>query len=143
VTLTVTGSGSGSTLSNGSGNYTLSGLIAGGNYTVTPSKATVSPSSNGIDTVDVIAIQRHFLTLGTPLSGCRLTAADVNGINGIDTVDVIAVQRFFLGLSTGTANTGMYQFNPVNRSYSPLTSNQSGQNYNALIFGDVASSFVH
>jgi len=53
--------------------------------------------------VDVIATQRHFLNLGTPLSGCRLTAADVNGINGVDTIDVIAIQRFFLGFSTGIA----------------------------------------
>ena len=117
VTLTLTGSGSGSTLTDGSGNYTFSSLASGGSYTVTPSKAALAPSSAGIDTVDVIATQRHFLGLGTPLSGCRLTAADVNGINGVDTVDVIAIQRFFLGLSTGIANTGKYQFNPVSRSY--------------------------
>lgn len=143
VTLTLTGSATGSTLSDGSGNYSFTGLFTGANYTVTPTKASLPPGSTGINTVDVIAIQRHFLTLGTPLSGCRLTAADVNGINGVDTVDVIAVQRFFLGLSTGIANTGKYNFNPVTRSYSPLTSNQTGQDYDTLIFGDVASGFVH
>lgn len=143
VTMTLTGTSGGSTATNGSGNYTFAGLTSGGGYTVTPSKADISPGSVGIDTVDVIAIQRHFLTLGTPLSGCRLTAADVNALNGVDTVDVIAVQRFFLGLSTGIANCGKYQFNPLNRSYSPLTSNQTGQNYNTLVFGDVASGFVH
>ena len=141
--MTLTGTSGGSTATNGSGNYTFAGLTSGGSYTVTPSKADISPGSVGIDTVDVIAIQRHFLTLGTPLSGCRLTAADVNALNGVDTVDVIAVQRFFLGLSTGIANCGKYQFNPLNRLYSPLTSNQTGQNYNALVFGDVASGFVH
>jgi len=93
--------------------------------------------------VDVIAIQRHFLNIGTPLSGCRLTAADVNGLGGIDTVDVIATQRFFLGLTTGIANVGKYQFNPVNRTYSSLSTNQTGQNYDTLVFGDVASNFVH
>ncbi len=143
VTLTLSGSGSGSTLSDGSGNYQLSGLTSGGSYTVTPSKAALAPGSAGISTVDVIAIQRHFLTLGTPLSGCRLTAADVNSSSGIDTVDVIATQRFFLGLSTGIANAGKYQFNPVNRSYPGIVTSQSGQNYDALIFGDVASAFVH
>jgi hypothetical protein len=92
--------------------------------------------------VDVIATQRHFLNLGTPLSGCRLIAADVNGDTMIDTVDVIAIQRFFIGLSTGIANVGKYQFTPVNRTYAGLVSNQTGQNYDTLVFGDVASAFV-
>ena len=110
---------------------------------MTPSKAAIVPGSAGITTVDVIAIQRHFLNLGTPLSGCRLTAADVNASNTIDTVDVIAVQRFFLGLSTGIANTGKYQFNPVSRSYPGVVTDQTGQNYDALTFGDVTSPFLH
>jgi hypothetical protein len=143
VTLTLTGTIGGSTLSDGSGDYSFSGLFSGGSYTITPSKSGLPSGSNGINTVDVIAIQRHFLNLGTPLSGCRLTAADVNSVNGVDTVDVIATQRFFLGLTTGIANTGKYQFSPVNRSYSPLTSDQTGQDYNALIFGDVAAGFIH
>jgi hypothetical protein len=142
VTLTLTGSASGSTLSDGSGNYQFSSLVAGGTYTVTPTKAARTPGSANINTVDVIATQRHFLNLGTPLSGCRLTAADVSGDTSINTVDVIAIQRFFLGLSTGIANTGKYQFTPVFRSYTELTSNQTAQNYDTLVFGDVASSFV-
>jgi hypothetical protein len=90
----------------------------------------------------VIAVQRHFLVLGTPLAGCRLTAGDVNGDTAIDTIDVIAIQRFFLGLSTGIANTGKYQFTPANRTYPGIVSNQAGQNYDTLVFGDVASGFV-
>jgi hypothetical protein len=90
----------------------------------------------------VVATQRHFLNLGTPLSGCRLIAADVNGDTVIDTIDVIAIQRFFLGLSTGIANVGMYQFTPANRTYTAVASNQTAQNYDTLVFGDVASSFV-
>src|SRR6185295_17894191 len=89
VTLTLTGSGSGSTVSDGSGNYTLSALTPGGTYTVTPTKAALAPASAGISTVDVVAVQRQFLGLGTPLAGCRLTAADVNSDTSINTVDVI------------------------------------------------------
>lgn len=140
--MNLTGSSTGSTLTDGSGNYTLTGY-SGGNYTVTPSKAALAPGSAGITTVDVVAIQRHFLVIGVPLSGCGLSAADVNGVNGVDTVDVVAVQRFFLGLSTGVANVGKYQFSPVTRAYAPLSSSQAGQNYDSLVFGDVASSFVH
>ena len=79
MTLTLTGSASGSTLSDNSGNYQLSSLAAGGSYIVTPTKTALTPASAGINTIDAIAVQRHFLVLGTPLSGCNLTAADVNG----------------------------------------------------------------
>ena len=143
VTLTLTGSGSGSTLSDASGNYTFSSLPSGGSYTVTPVKAPLAPGSASIDTVDVVATQRHFLFLGTPLSGCRLTAADVNGDAAIDTIDVIAIQRFFLSFSTGIGNTGQYQFNPAGRSYPGIVTDQTGQNYDTLIFGDVAAGYVH
>jgi hypothetical protein len=55
----------------------------------------------------------------------------VNRLNGIDTVDVIALQRFFLGLPTGIGDAGKYEFNPANRSYSGLVSDQFDQNYDA------------
>ena len=142
VTLTRTGTTSGSTLSAGNGTYTFSSLPSGGNYTVTPSKAALAPGSTGISGVDAVAVQRHFLVLGTPLAGCRLTAADVNGIGGVDGIDAIAIQRFFLGFTSGIANVGKYKFTPLNRSYASLTSNQTAQNYDTLVFGDVASSFV-
>ena len=143
VTLTLTGDATASTLSDGSGNYTFSSLPSGGTYTVTPTKADLDPGSAGINTVDVVATQRHFLDLALIPPGCRLTAADVNGDNLITTTDVLAIQRFALGLSTGVANTGKYKFNPVSRSYPGIVSNQTGQNYDALVFGDVASAFVH
>jgi hypothetical protein len=143
VTLTLTGDTTTSTMTDGSGNYTLSFVPSGGTYTVTPTKAALTPGSAGINTVDVIAVQRHLLNLGTPLSGCRLTAADVNGDTAVNTVDVIAIQRFALGLSTGVANTGQYQFSPASRTYPGLVTSQTAQDYDTLVFGDVATAFVH
>ena len=142
VTLTLTGSTSGSTLSDSSGNYTLSSVPFGGNYTVTPTKVARTPGSVNINTVDVIAVKQHFLQIGPPLSGCQLAAADVNGDGRVNTVDVIAIQRFFLGLSTGIANVGKYQFSPASRTYPGIIRNQTAQNYDTLVFGDVASHFV-
>jgi hypothetical protein len=139
--LSLTGSASGSTLSDGSGNYQFSSLAAGGSYTVTPTKAARVPGSANINTVDVIAVQKQFLT-GTFLSGCRLTAADVNGDSLVTTQDVIAVQRFFNGQTTAIANVGKYQFTPTNRTYTGIVSNQTAQNYETLVFGDVTSGFV-
>src|SRR5439155_6479234 len=50
VTVTLSGDASGATSTDGSGNYTLLSVPAGGNYTVTPTKATLAPGSSGIDT---------------------------------------------------------------------------------------------
>lgn len=142
VTMTLTGTSGGSTTTGAAGNYSFTGLIYGGNYTVTPTKTALSPGSPNISTVDVIATQRHFLNLGTPLSGCRLAAADVNGDSSVNTVDVVAIQRFFLGLSTGIDNVGKYQFTPANRTYTELGTSQFGQNYDTLVFGDVVAPFA-
>ena len=108
---------------------------------MTPTKTALTPGTS-INTLDVIAAQRHFLNLGTPLTGCRLTAADVNGDSSVNTLDVIAIQRFYLSLTTGIANTGKYLFTPVNRVYTAITTNQTAQNYDALVYGDDASTYV-
>ena len=110
---------------------------------MTPTKAALAPGNQTINTVDLVAIQRHFLRIGTPLSGCRLTAADVNIDAAINTIDVVAVQQFFVFQATGSANVGKYQFNPVNRTYPGIVTDQTGQNYDAFVFGDVAPGFVH
>jgi hypothetical protein len=143
VTITRTGGQTTTTTTDSSGNYTVFVLQCSNPFIVTPSKAARAPSSNGIDTVDVIAIQRHLLLLGTPLSGCRLTAADCAMPAGITTADVIATQRFSLGFSTGIGNVGQYNFTPVNRSYSALFNNQTAQNFDAIVFGDVTAPFAN
>jgi len=142
VTITLTGTSSGTATTDALGNYTFSSLVSGGTYTVTPTKTALTPGSTGINTVDVIATQRHFLNIAL-LSGCRLTAADVNLDSAVNTVDVIAIQRFFLGLSTGIANVGRYQFSPMSRSYPGVVTDQTAQNYDTLVYGDVATSFVY
>ena len=77
--MTLTGGAGGSTLTDGTGAYTLASVQAGLNYTVTPSKAARVPGSAGINTVDVLAVQKHFLNIPPALTGCHLAAADVNG----------------------------------------------------------------
>ena len=67
----------------------------------------------------------------------------MNGDSQISTTDVIAIQRFALGIPIGIANVGKYQFTPVSRTYPGVVTDQTGQNYDALVFGDVASTFVY
>ena len=141
VTVELTGTINASTTTDASGNYFFSGLTYGGSYTVTPSKARLMPGSSGIDKDDVSEAIRLRGPIQRPVE-CLLVAADVNGIHGIDYVDIIAIQRFSLGLSTGIANVGSYQFTPVNRSYSPLLTNQTAQNYDTILFGDLAPPYA-
>ena len=142
VTLNLTGDVATTAMTDAGGNYQFSNLPAGGNYGVAPTKVGLTPGSAGINTVDVVAAQRHFLII-TPLPpGCRLTAADINRDTIVDTIDVIAIQRFFIGFTVGTSNAGKYLFIPSNRSYSGIVTNQSDQNYDALIFGDIAAPYV-
>jgi hypothetical protein len=142
VTLNLTGTATASTLSDSSGNYALSSVSYGGNYTVTPTKAPRLPSSAGITSVDIVAVQRHFLQIASLPPGCPTQAADVTGDGSINGIDVIAIQRFFLGFSTGIGNVGRYKFTPTNRTYSNLTDDQAAQNYDSLVYGDVVSPFV-
>jgi hypothetical protein len=116
------------------------GLAASGSYTVTPTKTARTPGSAGINTLDVVAVQKHFLGSAL-LTGCRLTAANVIATPAVNTLDVIAVQKFFLGTTLG-GNTGKYFFQPATRTYAPLGSNQAAQDFSELIFGDVAGPFV-
>ena len=147
VTMTLTGTSSGSQPTDSFGNYTFSGLPSGGNYTVTPTMPDRAPGSVGINGQDVLAVRRHILTL-VPLTGCRLTAADVNGVfppggNGaINAADVTAIQKFIL-TSTPFFNVGKYKFTPFFISYTGIVTNQTAQNFTALVFGDVASTFIH
>ena len=142
VTLNLTGDQSGSVQSDSSGAYQFLNLTVGGFYLVTPTKQALLPANTAINTIDVVATQRHFLNIALLPPGCRQTAADTNGDSAINTIDVIAVQRFFLGLSTGIGNTGQYRFSPQSRAYSSLTSTQINQDYMTLVIGDVSAPFA-
>jgi hypothetical protein len=135
VTLNLTGGASTSTSSDSAGNYQFTSLAAGASYTMTPTKTALPPASPGINTVDVMRAQSHFLNR-ILLTGCPLAAADANSDSTVNTVDVIAIQHFFLGLTTGIANVGQWRFSPPNRSYTSVPGNQANQNFDALLVGD-------
>jgi hypothetical protein len=142
LTVTLTGSSGGSVTTDGAGGYQFVGLSMSGSYTVTPTKGDRAPGSNGITTVDVIAEQNHALNR-VLLTGCRLLAAECAGTPGINTVDVLAIQSFALGRTAGIGNVGKYNFTPASRSYSPLGGDQTVQNYDAIVLGDVANPIAN
>jgi hypothetical protein len=142
VTLTVTGSASGSTLSDGSGSYALPGLPSGGSYIVTPNASPMTPGASGalINTLDALAVDFHYINVAPLPPGCQKEAAEVNGNGIIDTLDVVAIQRFFIGRTFGIGNAGKFVFHPANRSYSGIVTDQTGQDYDSVLIGDVVTT---
>ena len=137
VTMTLTTGGPGTATTDAMGNYSFasSNPPAGGTYTVTPSKTALPLASQGIDGGDVVALRRHVLSI-TPLSGCRLSAADSNSDTFVDGGDVVPLRRFVLQFATLTANVGQWRFNPASRTYVSPIANQTNQNYDAFVIGD-------
>ncbi len=161
VTMTLKGANSTTTTTDGSGNYTFSGL-AKGSYTITPNKTgfTFSPTNSAqtIESADITAINftatsvstfSIFGTLssgGTGLSGVTMmltgagsatTATDVNGT------------YIFTGLANGNysimPNKTGFTFSPPNTSLTINGADITAINYTATavstfsIFGSVSS----
>jgi hypothetical protein len=103
----------------------------------------VTPGTPGIDAADVMAVQRFAGRFISRPPRCPFAAAHVGDTGIITVIDVIAVQRFTLGLTTGIAGTGNYHFNPPTRTYEAVITNQTGQNYDTLVLGDVVAPFLY
>jgi hypothetical protein len=133
VTLNAGGSSSVSALTNSSGAYSLANLISGGNYTVTPSK------TGGIGTpfssVDASRVLQAIVGLVT-LTPQQTVAADSDSSADLSTVDASNILKAIVGLpNAGTV--GQWKFLPAQKTYSSLTSNLTGQNFEAVVVGDV------
>ena len=145
VTLNLSGDGTASAVTDGSGNYQLPAMPAGGNYTVTPAglrnlMPVVDPKP---DTGDALLVQAHFQSGGTLLSGCQELAAHTTGNMTVDVGDALAIQQFFSNLPLAPNNlTGQWRFIPAQRNYTPLSTDQSSQNYDSYVLGDATGAVV-
>jgi len=54
-----------------------------------------------VDVNDAVAILRHIVGIGDPLSGQNLTNANVNGDAGVDVNDAVAVLQAIVGIDNG------------------------------------------
>ncbi|MDQ3130158.1 MAG: FG-GAP-like repeat-containing protein [Acidobacteriota bacterium] len=138
VTMTAVGTPSVATATtDASGNYSLSGFGTS-SYTVTPSK--VGGAGTGITSFDASQISKHLIQTVT-LTAQQLAAADVSGNGTVTSFDASLIAQTVLGISN-SGNAGTWKFTPVNRTYSNLTTTQSGQNYTAILLGDVSGNWT-
>ncbi|MBK8466350.1 MAG: VCBS repeat-containing protein [Chloracidobacterium sp.] len=132
----------------GEGTYKLD-LLGAGPYTVTPSK--VGGVNNAINSFDAARIAAH-VTGNNFLTGNQFVAADVSGNNAIQSFDAAQIARYVTAL-TPYALTGTWKFftvpnipfptgsTPTSRTYPTLTSNLAGEDYTAILLGDVSGNW--
>jgi hypothetical protein len=143
VILNANGPSQPSATSDNSGFYQISGLIAGSNYTVAPSK---TGNINGITSFDATLVLR---CVAAGQANCTLTesqkiAADTNNDGNITPFDATLILRFVAAnrQTEITGETGNWEFSPLSRPYNSVSNSVSNQNYEAFLIGDVNGSWT-
>jgi hypothetical protein len=149
VTMTLSGTQSGTTTTDASGNYSFGSLAAGGNYTVTPSKTnyTFTPTDRAYTNLAASQSNADFTATPVPvnytisgqvtrktngLSGVTMTLSGSS--TGTTTTDGNGNYTFTVaanGNYTITPSKAGYTFTPMNRVYNNLSGNQSAANFTA------------
>lgn len=126
-----------STLTGALGTYSLIGF-GGGAYTITPSKT--GGINGSITSFDAARIAQH-VSGGNPLTASQLIVADVSGAGGVSSFDAAQVAKYAVA-SPPFGSTGNWIFNPVSNTYPVVNANISGEDYSALLMGEVSGSWT-
>lgn len=120
-----------------SGSYSLTGF-GSGSYNVTPSK--VGGQNAAVGAFDAARIAQFVSSL-FPFSPVQQSIADVSGNGQISSFDAALVAAYGVGLDGGLS--GNWKFNPENRAYPSITTDISGEDYSALLMGEVSGNWTN
>lgn len=99
------------------GQYQISGLEVGGNYTVTAvqnlNEVERADRIQGVNVADVVIIRRHILNIETFTSPYQYIAADVNNDGVVSTMDLIQLQSYILVKIDAFTNNDYWRFIPA------------------------------
>jgi Cohesin domain/Carboxypeptidase regulatory-like domain len=139
VSLTAAGSIGQSTTTDTAGAYSFSGLGAGP-YTITPTKT--GGDLGAISGLDAAYVAQFVvgITPGSLINATQQSVADVSASGTITSYDASLIARFAAGLPNAGLS-GTWKFNPVNRTYPNVNTNMTGQDYTALLMGDVTGNW--
>ena len=120
------------------GTYTVSHVPAG-NYTLAPSDAS---ATGGISAYDASLALRHDAGLAS-LSGRALQAADVNQNGAVTSHDAFYMLQRAVGLiDLPFQGAGkVWLFDPAERTYNTLNTDQTGQDFTAILLGDPSGNW--
>ncbi|MBK8467295.1 MAG: hypothetical protein IPL32_15870 [Chloracidobacterium sp.] len=123
------------------GQYALTGFGAG-SYTVTPTK---TGGSNSITSFDAARISQHVAGPPNPqLTGNQLIVADVSGNTSVTSFDAAMIAKFVAGppyVAPGIGSTSTWRFTPTNRNYASVASSISGEDFSALLMGEISGNW--
>ena len=91
----------------------------------------------GVNSTDALVVQRHVINLN-PLSGLRLTGADVNNSNTVSSVDALLILRRTLGLDSLFDKPDWVFDKPLIH----IINSNVTKNFQALATGDVNGSYL-
>jgi len=136
ATLNLTGTQQTNATTNASGFYQISGLVPG-NYTLTPVKTGAVSGISGFDAALVAQYAAGLITL----SSCQQTAADASNNGSVTTFDAALIAQTVAGIQNpGIAGT--WKFVPANRTYANVSTDQTNQNFDAILVGDVSGNWT-
>jgi hypothetical protein len=119
------------------GRYALTGF-GESPYTMIPSKS--GSSNNFINSFDAAKIARHVAAMEF-LDTTQRIVADVSGNGQIQSFDAAMVAGFVVNTPISHGLTGTWIFNPGNRSYAYIINDISGEDYTALLMGEVSGNW--
>ncbi len=119
------------------GSYLLTGFGAG-SYTVTPTK---TDGQNGITSFDAAKIAQHVAGVAT-LTGNQFLVADVSDNGQLSSFDAALLARYVIGTKP-FGSTGTWRFIPVNRSYATVNGSVVGEDFVALLMGEVSGNWTN
>lgn len=148
--VTITGAGSPGVMTTtappgaNAGQYFLSGFGAG-SYTVTPTKT--GGVNGAISSFDAGRIALHVAGPPNPqLNPTQLIVADVSNNGAVSSFDAGMIAKFVAGPPyepPGIGLTSTWRFTPVNRNYASVTTSISGEDFTALLMGEVSGNWVN
>ena len=104
--------------------------------TVTPGKTA---GQNGITSFDAARIAQH-VTGTSLLTGNQLIVADVSSNGAISSFDAAETARYAAAV-TGFGATGNWIFSPANHLYPSVNGAITGEDYSALLMGEVSGNW--
>jgi len=138
VTLTAAGVLSVTTATGTNGSYSLNGLGAG-SYVVTASKAAQT-NNTGISLQDASEAAKIAFNQVTPTTNQRV-AADATGNGSVSLQDASEIAKRAFNISSANI-VGQWKFAPATRTYQSVNSSLTGQNYEAILVGDVTGNWT-
>ena len=137
VEMNLTGFDSETVFTDDMGSYLFDSLVEGENYCVSLRK--MDSLKNVVTYFDVSLIFRGMLGLYR-LDSCDTMAGDVSGDGFVSSFDAIMIRSYVKGYEN-LFPVGEWRFEPDSICYVDLSTDQYGQNYQALIYGDVSQNW--